>query len=94
MNIYFSLFIYMTMRNKRWTFGSGFVRDEMLVVLPWTKERSVLAFWPYCFSVIIAHIVLAVLFMKILGQYLFIFTDLITGTDWFLRMHGEDWKFG
>lgn len=40
----------MTVRNK-WTFGSGIVKYDILVVLLWTRGSEVylLAFWVYLF---------------------------------------------
>lgn len=53
MNMLFFLFIYITVQNKWWTFGSGIVKHDILAVLLWTRGSYLLALWVllfFCYS--------------------------------------------
>jgi hypothetical protein len=66
------LVVHIPMQNKQWALGSGFMKDDVLVVLLWTEKKKkkfpLWRFGSYLWSVVMDNIVLAVLLIAILPR--------------------------
>ena len=65
------LVVHIPMQNKQWALGSGFMKDDVLVVLLSTEKKKKFPLWrfgSYVWSVVMENIVLAVLLIAILPR--------------------------